>query len=67
MAADRAYDGRSMKAQMKVADRSGAMLVLIIGDDEVAADTVTVRDLRGEGGQQQVDRSRLVDHLRPLL
>ena len=67
IAADRAYDGRSMKAQMKVADRSGAMLVLIIGDDEVAANTVTVRDLRGEGGQQQVDRSRLVDHLRPLL
>jgi histidyl-tRNA synthetase len=67
IAADRAYDNRSMKAQMKAADRSGAMLVLIIGEDELAAGTVTVRDLRGEGGQQQVERTRLVDHLRPLL
>jgi histidyl-tRNA synthetase len=67
MAADRAYDNRSMKAQMKAADRSGAMLVLIIGEDELAAGTVTVRDLRGEGGQQQVERARLVEHLRPLL
>jgi histidyl-tRNA synthetase len=67
IAADRAYDNRSMKAQMKVADRSGATLVLIIGADELAAGTVTVRDLRGEGGQQPVERARLVDHLRPLL
>src|SRR3954447_11228745 len=34
IAADRAYDGRSMKAQMKAADRSGAPLALIVGADE---------------------------------
>ena len=51
--ADRAFAGetgapRSMKAQMKGADRSGAALAVIIGDDELAAGTATVRDLRGE-------------------
>ena len=43
--AERAYDGRSMKSQMKSADGSGARLAVIIGDDELAASTVTVRDL----------------------
>lgn len=65
--ADRAFDGRSMKAQMKAADRSGAALVAIVGADEVAAGTVTVRDLRGEGGQRSVPRSEVVDHLRRTL
>ncbi len=67
IAADRAFDRRSMKAQMKAADRSGARVVVIVGEDEVAAGTVTLRDLRGEGGQQQVDRTDLVNHLRKLL
>ena len=43
-----------MKSQMKVADRSGARFVLIVGADELAAGAVTLRDLRGEGGQQQI-------------
>jgi histidyl-tRNA synthetase len=67
VAADRAFDGRSMKAQMKAADRSGARFVAIVGDDEVAGNTVTVRDLRGGTGQNQVDRSDVVDHLRKHL
>ncbi len=67
LAADRAFDGRSMKAQMKAADRSGARFVLIIGADELVAGAVTLRDLRGEGGQQQIDRAAIFDHLRPLL
>ena len=35
MSADRAYDGRSMKAQMKAANRSGALAAVIVGSDEV--------------------------------
>ena len=30
-ATDRAYDNRSMKSQMKVADKSGARLALLVG------------------------------------
>jgi histidyl-tRNA synthetase len=70
--ADRSFAGetgapRSMKAQMKAADRSGAALAVIIGEDELAAGTATVRDLRGEGGQTALARTDLVEHLRALL
>ena len=43
--ADRAFDGRSMKSQMKAADRSGAVFAVIVGSDEAAAGTCTVRNL----------------------
>lgn len=62
--ADRAYGGRSMKAQMKVADRSGAPFAAIIGEDEVAAGEVTLRDLRGDTGQQRVAIDDLVRDVR---
>ncbi len=65
--ADRAWDNRSMKAQMKASDRSGAPYGLIIGEDEVAANSVTVRDLRGDTGQQLVARDDLISTLLGLL
>jgi histidyl-tRNA synthetase len=67
VAADRAWDGRSMKSQMKQADRSGAPLALIVGDDEAAAGTVTVRWLREQRDQVAVPRDAVVDHVRKLL
>jgi histidyl-tRNA synthetase len=63
----RSYDGRSVKAQMKQAGRSGARVALIVGDDERRAGTVVVRDLRAEGDQRSVARSDLIDDLRKLL
>ncbi|HEY6623423.1 MAG TPA: histidine--tRNA ligase [Acidimicrobiales bacterium] len=62
--ADRAFDGRSMKSQLKSADRSGARLALIVGPDEVAAGSVSVRPLRGEGTQRTVSRAEVVDAVR---
>jgi histidyl-tRNA synthetase len=55
-ATDRAYDGRSMKAQMKVADKSGARFALLIGPQEHAADEVTIRDLRSDNFEQLQQR-----------
>jgi histidyl-tRNA synthetase len=53
-ACDRAYDRRSMKAQMKVADKSGARLAVLVGPQELATGEVTIRDLRSaEFGQTQ--------------
>ncbi|MGE5095307.1 MAG: histidine--tRNA ligase [Betaproteobacteria bacterium] len=46
--------GGSFKAQMKKADASGARFAVIIGDDEVAANKVTVKPMRG-GEQQALD------------
>jgi histidyl-tRNA synthetase len=60
IAADRSYDARSMKAQMKAADRSGAALAVIVGPDEAAAGTVTLRPLRGSGPQGTVPREGFV-------
>jgi histidyl-tRNA synthetase len=60
ISADRAFDGRSMKSQMKAADRSGADVAVIVGPDELAASEVTLRRLRGEGEQTHVARDELV-------
>ena len=64
--ADRAYEGRRMKAQMKAADRSGARLAIIIGDDELASNTAIIRTMEG-GSQQSVQRDSLVAHVRQAL
>lgn len=61
LSADRAFDGRSMKSQLKSADRSGARLALIVGPDEVASGTVSFRPLRGDGEQRSVPIGELVD------
>jgi len=45
------YQGRSMKAQMRAANRAAARLALIVGEEEVAAGVVAVKDM--ETGQQQ--------------
>jgi histidyl-tRNA synthetase len=70
-AAERAYDARSMKAQMKAADRSGAPIGLIVGPDELAAGTVSVRRLRDrdQAGVDQlvVPRTTVLDTVRSLL
>ena len=65
--ADRGFGGRSMKSQMKSADRSGARVALIVGDQERHDGTVTVRDLRSDREQDTVPRDAVVDHVRKLL
>ena len=64
LAADRAYENRSMKAQMKAADRSGAAFAVIIGSNELAEGAVTVRPLRSDDEQQLIARSTLIDYLK---
>ena len=63
---DRAFDGRSMKSQMKQADRAGARLALIVGEQEAADGTVTVRDL-GTSEQESVTRADVVEHVRKTI
>lgn len=47
---DHAYAGRGLKAQLKLADRSGARWALMLGAEEVERGVVTVKDLR-DGSQ----------------
>jgi histidyl-tRNA synthetase len=63
ISADRGFDGRSMKAQMKAADRSGARLVIIVGEDELRTGQWQLRDLVA-GEQHAVAREQLVAFLR---
>ena len=44
---DTDYQDRSLRAQLKAADKRGVKLVVVLGPDELAADKVTVKDLRG--------------------
>ena len=55
-----------LKAQMKKADMSGARAALIIGEQELACDQVTVRLLRVEGSQERVKEEQLMDYLRGI-
>ena len=66
IAASRAYDNRSMKAQMRAADRSGAGVVVIVGPDERASGTAVLRPLRG-GEQTTVARADVLSHLKKLV
>jgi len=63
---DRGFEQRSLKAQLKVADRSGARVALIVGPAEAAAGTVTVRPLRGGGEQRAVPNGEVADVLRTM-
>ncbi|HTY04546.1 MAG TPA: histidine--tRNA ligase [Rhodocyclaceae bacterium] len=53
--------GGSFKAQMKRADASGAAVAAIIGDDEAAADEVTVKALRETREQCRVGMDSLAE------
>jgi histidyl-tRNA synthetase len=54
--------GRSIKAALKRADRAAARWALLIGDEEMASDTVTLRDL-DQGEQKSISRSELVAYM----
>jgi histidyl-tRNA synthetase len=56
-------DGRSSKSQMRQASNSGAAYMLLIGGDEVAAQTVTVKRL-ADGEQFSIPVAELETWLR---
>ena len=43
--------GGSIKSQMKRADASGARFAVILADDEIASESVSIKPLRGQGEQ----------------
>jgi histidyl-tRNA synthetase len=55
--------GGSFKAQMKRADASGARYALLVGDDEAAAGSVSVKPLRATGEQLMVPLAGLLARL----
>lgn len=59
--------GGGFRAQMKQADRSGAALAIILGEDEVAAGEASLKPLRGEGAQTRCRLEELAARVEPLL
>ena len=56
------YAGRSMKAQMKQANKAGARFALIIGEDEVKEACVQLKDME-KSEQQKVSFDNIIDKL----
>ena len=63
---DMAYGDRGMKGSFKAADRSGAAVTIVVGEDELAAGTAVVKTM-STGEQHSVPLDSVVDHVRGLL
>jgi len=59
--------GGNMKKQIKRADKSGAHVAIILGEDELAKQEVTVKYLRGQQEQQSMAFSQVPDLLASLI
>ena len=59
--------GGNMKKQMKRADKSGAQVALILGEDEIANGQITVKYLRGQHEQQNLSFEQVADLLTSLI
>jgi len=64
--ADRDYNGRSMKAQMKYADKLGARLVILMGEDEVKRGSFTLRNMNTRE-QLEVESEQLITVIKNIL
>jgi histidyl-tRNA synthetase len=59
--------GGSFKSQMKKADRSGARYAIVLGENELASDTVGLKPLRSDDEQRDIGRAELPSVLSDLL
>ena len=67
ISSDRSFENRSMKSQMKAADKSGAKIAIILGSDEVEAQTFVLRPLRSEDQQSTIPRNELMTSIMKAL
>lgn len=64
--ADKDYNNRSAKAQMKYADKLGAKIAIIIGEDEIKNHYYTVRDM-ATSKQIPVSEQEIVKYIKSTL
>ena len=57
-------EGSSFKSQMKKADKSGAKIALIIGDNEVENKIIQVKLIRNEGLQKAVNIDDIIPYIK---
>lgn len=63
---DLAYGGRGLKGAMKAADKSGALVALVLGDRELEAGEIVIKDLRN-GEQHTVPLADVVARVGEVL
>lgn len=63
LSADRDYQDRKMKAQLKASDRQHARFTAILGEDELSENRITVKDM-AEGSQDQVQLNELAHYVK---
>ena len=59
--------GGSFKSQFKKADKSGAEYAIILGDDEVSREEVSVKSLRSEQEQQTLSQQQTITFLQGII
>ena len=59
--------GGSLKNQMKKANRCGAKLVLILGEDELAQGQIQIKPLQGQDEQQSISLDQVSAHVAELI
>ncbi|MCD7896671.1 MAG: hypothetical protein LUG50_08375, partial [Planctomycetaceae bacterium] len=65
--ADMDYDGRSMKSQLRTANKREAMCCLILGEEELERGEIVVKDMGENGVQQSVSLFDCMDAVKKVL
>ena len=60
-------EGTSFKSQFKKADKSGAEICLVIGEEEVEKNIIQIKLLREKGDQFIIDFSKLIENVKKIL
>jgi histidyl-tRNA synthetase len=60
------HSGRSLKARMRQAQKTGSPCVVIVGEDELSSGTLAVRDMAG-GEQVTVPSRQLIEQVDAIL
>jgi histidyl-tRNA synthetase len=63
LSADRDYQDRKMKAQLKASDRQNARFTAILGEDELSENRIAVKDM-AEGSQENVAINELANYIK---
>ena len=59
------YEARSLRSQLRRADRLGSKFVLIIGPEEFEEGTVILRDMKGSS-QEKIKRENLIEKIKQI-
>ena len=57
----------NLKSQMKKANKSGADYAMILGEEELAKNVLSLKPLKGQGVQQSIELEGIIQHLQEIL